>query len=112
MSTKPDQAQMAAEYGAIRASGDAVRRIRRPFGNIPVTVVSAGQVTAAPGMSPEAMAHDRMVMRELHEEIVKSSTQGTLIIAEESGHFIQARQPQLVVEAVRSMVAATRLPRP
>jgi pimeloyl-ACP methyl ester carboxylesterase len=97
---------MAAEYRAIRASSDAVRRLRRPLGHLPVTVLSAGQITSGPGMSPEAAAHDRRVMRELHEQIVSSSTEGRLIVAEQSEHFIQANQPDLVVEAVRSMVSS------
>ena len=99
---------MAAEYSAIRASSDVVRRLRRPLGHLPVTVLSAGQITSGPGMSPEAAAHDRRVMRELHEQIVSSSSEGRLIVAEQSGHFIQASQPDLVVEAVRSMVSGIR----
>jgi len=99
---------MVAEYGAIRASSDAVHRLRHPLGNLPVTVLSAGQIISGPGMSNEAALHDRRVMRELHEQIVSSSNAGRLIVAEQSGHFIQASQPDLVVDAVRSMVASIR----
>jgi hypothetical protein len=44
-------------------------------------------------------------MRELHEQIVGSSARGTLVIAENSGHVIQASEPGLIVDAIRRLAA-------
>jgi pimeloyl-ACP methyl ester carboxylesterase len=45
---------------------------------------------------------------ELQKELVGRSPRGRQIMAEKSGHFIQQDQPELVVEAIRQVVAAAR----
>jgi hypothetical protein len=48
----------------------------------------------------------------MHKEIVARSTRGTWILAEKSTHYIQREQPELVIQSVRGMLDAIRLPRP
>jgi CII-binding regulator of phage lambda lysogenization HflD len=44
----------------------------------------------------------------MQEELATLSTQSTRIVAEESGHFIHLDQPDLVVEAIRSLIETVR----
>ena len=70
-----------------------------PLPDIPLIVLSAGQ--AGPNTTPEAQkVHD-----ELQASLVHLTSQGRQIIAERSTHFIQQQQPELVVEAVREVIA-------
>lgn len=96
---------VASEFAAVRDTSDAVRRARRPLGNVPLVVISANEVDVVPGMDAETLRQGRRVQRELHEEIVRSSTEGRLVVAEKSGHVIQSTEPGLIVEAIRGMVA-------
>ena len=45
---------------------------------------------------------------ELQRELAALSTRGRQIIARESGHYIHADQPELVVEAVEELVRLVR----
>jgi hypothetical protein len=40
----------------------------------------------------------------LQRELTKISTRGTFILAENSSHFIQLDQPELVIESIRQVV--------
>ena len=46
--------------------------------------------------------------RELQEDLAKRSTHGEFRLAEQSGHFIQRDQPQLVIEAIRDIITRTQ----
>jgi pimeloyl-ACP methyl ester carboxylesterase len=97
----------ASEFAAVRESSEAVRRARRPLGDVPLVVLSAAQIDPVPGMDPEDARRGRQIFRELHEEIVRSSTQGRLVVAEKSGHVIQSQEPELIVETIRGLVTKT-----
>jgi pimeloyl-ACP methyl ester carboxylesterase len=43
------------------------------------------------------------IWRGFQEDLAKRSTHGELRIAEESGHFIQSDQPELVIQAIRDL---------
>ena len=47
--------------------------------------------------------------QEGQRKLVKLSSQSRQIIAEKSGHYIQLSEPELVVEAIRQVVDASRL---
>ena len=61
---------------------------------IPVTVLSAANST------PEQL--------EVRNQMALRSPRGRHIIARKSGHWIQLDEPELVVEAIREMVAWTK----
>jgi pimeloyl-ACP methyl ester carboxylesterase len=73
-------------YGKIRAAG--------PFPPIPLVVLSAGG-----GDWPQPNL--RQVWLELQNELARLSPHGSHCIAEQSGHFVQLDQPELVVDRVR-----------
>ncbi|MRX73832.1 alpha/beta fold hydrolase [Bacillus lacus] len=66
--------------------------------DVPVTVLSAGKKQHY-NESSQTLWHD--MQREMLQ-ITKSRS--TFLIAEHSGHFIQREQPEVVIDAVRSMV--------
>lgn len=82
-----------------------------PLRDIPLVVLAAGQPPQEPPPSfpgsfpgPEIAA----LGRRLTSAIAEESAQGELVVAEESGHYVHADQPELVVETVRRVVAAVR----
>ena len=84
------------EYAAIEATYEQARAARIPAG-IPVTLITATQDESMP-------AEARKVWMEKHKEWIQKVPSGKLIIAEKSGHFIQAQEPALVVNAIRELV--------
>jgi len=88
----------ASELGHARESAAQVARSRRAL-SVPLVVVSAGQ-----RQSTRVAA----VLDELQEEHLQLSTQSCRIIAAASGHGIAFDAPEVVVEAIREVLAASR----
>lgn len=65
----------------------------------PLTVIIHGKE------SPETQEAYAYVILPLAEDLVAKSSKGKQIIAENSGHMIHYEQPEIIVEAVRDMVA-------
>jgi pimeloyl-ACP methyl ester carboxylesterase len=57
---------------------------------------------------PDGLAQVIQVHDELQQELVSLSTQGKQIIAEKSGHNIHWDQPDLVIDAIREILAQVR----
>jgi len=85
------------------------------LGDLPLIVLSAGAlydgipasiVTAMGG--PDGLAQVNQVHDDLQQELVSLSTQGKQIIAEKSGHNIHWDQPDLVIDAIREILAQVR----
>ena len=85
----------------------AVKHDAKPLGTLPVTALTAGKM-AIPGVAPEVATsiHDEWVA--MHKEIVSRTSRGRWILAEQSTHYIQKDQPDLVVQAVRDMLDTVR----
>lgn len=64
------------------------------FGNLPFIALVASN-----SQPPRTMST---------EEVARLSTQGQLIVASESGHWIQIDQPSLVIDAIRQIVTSAR----
>ncbi len=84
----------ADEIIHIRESASEVRRSRRKL-TIPVLVVTGGR---------GADEH----WRQLQRDQASLSERGCLIIAEQSGHFVAIDQPEVVVDAIRTVVETAR----
>jgi len=78
------------------------------FGDMPLIVLSAGQGDTVASLSDAENQRYREVWQALQPELAALSSKGKQIIAEQSGHMVQFEQPDLVIEAVREMVAALR----
>ena len=92
------------EYAAIDAIYEQARTAKIPPG-IPVTLFTAMQ---ADGMPADA----RRVWAEKHKEWIEKVPGGKRIVAEKSGHFIQAQEPALVIDSIRQMVEPARAVKP
>lgn len=83
------------------------------LGDTPLVVIARGQAQeAAPaiGLTETLVAQYEPVWRELQRELPELSTQGELVIAEESGHYIQLEQPEVVVNTIRRLMTSVREP--
>ena len=84
------------------------------LGDIPLIVLSAGATfdqmpeAVVTAIGSDALAQVIQVSQELQQDLVSLSTQGKQVIAEESGHYIQWDRPDLVIDAVRTMVEQMR----
>ena len=84
----------ADEIIHIRESASEVRSSRRKL-TVPVVVVTGGQ-----GADEN--------WRQLQRDQVSLSERGCLIIAEQSGHVVAVDQPEVVVDAIRTVVETAR----
>ncbi len=50
----------------------------------------------------------RVLQRSARELVHQLSSDGMLLVAEQSGHYIQIDQPDMVVQAIRGVVEAVR----
>jgi pimeloyl-ACP methyl ester carboxylesterase len=76
------------------------------FGNMPLFVLSAGRWEPDSAYSDAENQQIRQVIQATHSDLAALSSEGKQIIAEQSGHFIQLDQPDLVIDAIREMVDA------
>ena len=100
---KEEEGRIAKASEGVRAESDSIetsysqaRTAKIPPG-IQVLLISAAQDE---GMPAEA----RKMWIQKHKEWIASVPGGKHIIAEKSGHFVQAQDPGLVIEAIRQMV--------
>ncbi len=78
------------------------------FGNMQLTVLSAGLWEPDPSLSDAENRRIREVMVVMQSELAVLSSVGKQVIAEQSGHMIQIDQPDLVIDAIREVVDAIR----
>ena len=78
--------------------------------NIPLVVLSHGRKIAvdSPGITQEQAERVEDIWLQLQRELASRSSEGRLIVAQRSGHFVQSDEPQLVIDAIREVVLASR----
>jgi len=82
----------------------------RTLGDRPLVVLTAGEpypkeMLAATGLTPAEAAHMQETWRELHLDEARWSTRSRQELVPDSGHFIQDKRPDVVIRAVRDVVA-------
>jgi pimeloyl-ACP methyl ester carboxylesterase len=96
-----------AEAKAIEESSTEARALHMTsFGETPLIVLSAGRGQSIPSYTE---VEDQQLWEELQtlqSELVMLSTEGRQIMVEQSGHYVQLDQPDLVIDAIREMLAA------
>lgn len=82
-----------------------------PLGTIPLVVIAKGQPfglkAADLGFPPEELER---AWRAAQEGLATLSPRGRFEVAEESAHYVQLQQPDLVIEAIHEVVEAVRDP--
>jgi pimeloyl-ACP methyl ester carboxylesterase len=91
-----------AEYDAMSTSDEQLRKLRRPFGDIPVLVLTRSiSPYAVPG-KPQSAANkafeDENVL--IQKQYTKLSSRSSQRIIPDAGHAIQTDKPEAVVTAV------------
>ena len=72
--------------------------------NLPLIVIAQGKPgPPIAGLTAQQNAGFARVWRDLQEDLSKRSPKGQFRIAENSGHFIQLDQPELVIQAIRDL---------
>jgi pimeloyl-ACP methyl ester carboxylesterase len=81
----------------VRETGD--------FGELPVTVLTAGQFTVLnPGLPPDMEAALAELFHDLQGRLAELSTVGSQVVIPDSGHNMPRENPQAVVDAIRDMI--------
>src|SRR5436190_207646 len=89
------------ELAALRAER---MKSAHPLGDLPLVVITRG-VPDESGPNAAAMEEEH---RKDHTAAAAFSRSGTLVAATHSGHHVQLEEPELVVSAIREVVAAAR----
>jgi pimeloyl-ACP methyl ester carboxylesterase len=84
------------EFAAVEESSNQTREAHFSFGSKPLIVLTAGSNDADPAW------------QRLQKELATRSSNGKRIVATGSGHYIQDDRPELVIAAVREVIAATK----
>lgn len=88
-----------------------VKQDAKPFGDVPVTALTAGKMVI-PSVPPARADTIHAEWVKMHQEYAAQSTRGKWVLAKESQHYIQRDQPDLVLDAIRAMVQLIRAPKP
>jgi pimeloyl-ACP methyl ester carboxylesterase len=89
------------------SSSDEVVAARRPLGDMPLIVLSAGRYPAPRGLEGEGAAVYRQGSLALHDEIAALSTRGQRRTVD-AGHAIQLERPDVVIAAVEEVLGLVR----
>jgi pimeloyl-ACP methyl ester carboxylesterase len=95
-----------ANISEVRSYAESDAQLRAgagPLGDKPLTVLMRGRPDPDPAFWSAWQASQQTT--------AGLSTQGRLVVAENSGHTIQLEQPELVVSSVRQTIEASRQPR-
>jgi pimeloyl-ACP methyl ester carboxylesterase len=99
----------AEEYASVNESAAQIRAAQiTTLGDIPLVVLTRGVPADSDllGLSEEQARQGEAVWDELQAELVTLSSNGMQVIAEESGHFVQLDQPELVIDAIYEVTEA------
>jgi pimeloyl-ACP methyl ester carboxylesterase len=98
---------VADEFAALDDSLADVRRIRRPLGDLPVTVVTHG-VPVTEGVPEHLRTAVENAWQKMQAELAGISTEASLVVAERSGHNIHIEQPEIIVDAIQQVLNSRR----
>jgi pimeloyl-ACP methyl ester carboxylesterase len=90
------------EWNAIAVSDEQLRKRRRPFGDMPVLVLTRGVSPYAVPGKPQSALNKAMEDENaaIQKEIAALSTRGKQRVVPGAGHVIHADKPEAVVDAV------------
>lgn len=101
-----------AEVHAFRGNLARIRAAHiTTVGNIPLLVLTHGRpdrVFSDPAVPEDARQQAEIASRQMQSELARLSPQGQLVVAKESGHYIQLDEPRIVIEAIERVVKQVR----
>lgn len=92
----------ADEYNAIDTSDAQLRALRKPFGDLPLLVLTRGVSPYAVPGKPQSALNKAMEdeNEKIHKELAALSTKGKQRVVPGASHTIQADKPEAVAKAV------------
>jgi len=96
---------VASEHAALIAESAAQVAAIESFGDIPLVVIGSGKPNPAFGATAEEF---QRFWIEHNRELATRSTDGTFVLAQESGHYLHEHAPDVVLDAIRQMVERVR----
>lgn len=102
MKTKAYWRTRVDEYKAIPTSDDQLRALRKPFGDLPLLVLTRGVSPYAIPDKPQSAINKAMEdeNEKIHKELAALSTKGAQRVVAGAAHGIQGDQPAAVTAAV------------
>jgi hypothetical protein len=90
------------EWDAIKLSDEQLRKRRRPFGDMPMVVLTRGVSPYAVPGKPQSPLNKAMEDENaaIQKEIAALSTRGKQRVVPGAGHVVHAEKPEAVVDAV------------
>jgi len=102
----------AGRFDASTSSSYAEAERAGGFGDRPLIVLTRGRVDPLPQNASEhdrqAAAYEQVWMHEIQPKLARLSSRGQQIIVEKSGHAMPDEAPDVIVAAVRDVVAAVQ----
>jgi pimeloyl-ACP methyl ester carboxylesterase len=77
------------------------------LGDIPLVLLVQAEASES-SMEPERAQAMQAAWIELQEKQAESSTQSTIILVEDTGHYIYVEQPQIVIDAIQAVIESVR----
>lgn len=103
-----DGSQAAAVVDEMAALADgfaSVRSIRRPLGDLPVVVVTRENVVGEEAGVPAGLEHEvHAAWLRMQRDLTTISTNSRLLVAKNSSHDIHLDRPDIVIDAVQSVL--------
>lgn len=94
------------------AESAAQTAITGVLGDIPLVVLSHDPDKSSADLPSDLAKPTNAAWEKMQEELSHLSTRGTQVIAKNSSHYIQTDRPDVVLDAVRSVVEQVRTPQP
>lgn len=104
------QAVWSEWANVFRTSSDEVRAARRPFGAMPLIVLSRAPTGLQPNETQTMRDAKNHLWMELHDDLAHLSSRGVNRIVPGTGHYIQFDRPEAVVAAVYEVLDQIRAP--
>jgi len=90
------------------SSGDQARAVTS-LGDLPLVVLVNGSTAGQRGdIPPDVIAQLDQTKVDMHREYAALSTNGSLVVIEDTTHFIQNDQPQVVIDAILRVLEMAR----
>jgi pimeloyl-ACP methyl ester carboxylesterase len=101
-----------SEQESLLESQRQVRAERaKGLGDIPLMVLAHGKPAPVPGgpaITPDVERRYEETWQQLLRETSEMSSRGEYVVGQDSGHYIQLEDPDLVITAIERVVTATR----
>lgn len=94
------------EYDAIDTSDAQLRKLRRPFGDLPIVVLTRGVSPYRIPDQPQSATNKAIEEANfaVQKQYLTLTTRGTQRVVPGAGHVIQAEKPQAVIDAVQEVL--------